>query len=118
MPFLGEESGASPVLHEVTPDRKTVARLVDDLLWNVELMLDHDCVHGDLSPHNVLLHDDRAIIIDFPQAVDPRLNESGFRLLARDIDNLCGWAQRHGVVRPAGRITAGLWSRFVVGELG
>lgn len=85
---------------------------------NIELMLDHDCVHGDLSPHNVMVHEDRAVIIDFPQAVDPRLNHHGAALLARDIDNVCRWAGRHGVDRPAGRITSRLWGRFVSGELG
>ncbi len=118
MPFLGDEAGASPLLHEVAPDGATVARIVDDLLWNIELMLDHDCVHGDLSPYNVMLHDDRTIIIDFPQAVDPRLNEHGSTLLHRDIDRICAWAKKHGVERPAGKIASRLWARFMSGELG
>ncbi len=118
MTFLGDESGASPLLHQIAPGRAVVTRLVDHLLWNIELMLDHDCVHGDLSPHNVMFHEDRAIIIDFPQAVDPRLNPNGAALLARDIDNICRWARRHGVHRPAESIMSRLWNRFVVGELG
>ncbi|MCH8316040.1 MAG: hypothetical protein IIA64_08715 [Planctomycetes bacterium] len=118
MRFLGDESGASPMLHEIAPDRATVARIIDDVLWNVELMLDCDCVHGDLSPYNILLHEDRAIIIDFPQAIDPRLNQHGYALLARDIDNVCRWAHKHGVNRPGDRIMSNLWRRFTHGELG
>lgn len=118
MPFLGDSAGPSPMLHETRPDRATAARLVDDLLKNVEMMLDYDFVHGDLSPHNIMLHEDRAIIIDFPQAIDPRLNHAGAALLARDVEKICTWAGRHGVRRSASSITAGLWNRFILGELG
>ena len=73
---------------------------------------------GDLSAHNVMMHEDRAIIIDFPQSVDPRLNHDAAPLLARDLENVCHWASKLGVHRPAGRIMTDLWSRFVMGELG
>ncbi len=118
MQFLGDESGASPMLHETSPDRATAARIIDAVLWNIELMLDCDCVHGDLSPYNVMFHEDRAIIIDFPQAIDPRLNQHGYTLLSRDIEDVCNWAHKHGVNRPAGKITTRLWRRFSHGELG
>ncbi len=118
MQFLGDESGAAPMLQEIAPGSIDAARVVDDVLRNIELMLDCDCVHGDLSPYNILLHEDRAIIIDFPQAIDPRLNQHGHTLLSRDIDNICRWAHKHGVDRPAGKIMSRLWRRFVHGELG
>ncbi len=118
MPFIGDEHGPAPMLQETRPDRATAAGLVDAILANVELMLDHDCVHGDLSPYNIMLHDDRAIIIDFPQAIDPRLNHAGAALLARDVEKICAWAGRHGVDRPAAKIATRLWTRFTLGELG
>ena len=118
MEFLGNDSHAAPLLHEIEPDRATATRLVDSVLRDVEIMLDHDCVHGDLSAYNIVFHDGGAVIIDFPQAVDPRLNENGCVLLTRDVENVCRWAARHGVQRPAARIVSHLWQRFVVGELG
>jgi RIO kinase 1 len=118
MPFLGDEDGPAPMLHEVRPDPARTAAVVDDLLDNVELMLDCHRVHSDLSPYNVLYWQDRATIIDFPQAIDPRLNPAARTLLARDVEHICGWGRRYGVDRPATRIVNDLWSRFVVGELG
>lgn len=118
LPFFGTESHAAPLLHEFTPDRATAERVVDELLENIELMLDLNCVHGDLSPFNVIVHEDRPVIIDFPQAVDPRLNRNGNALLARDIANICRWGERHGVIRSDADIGADLWRRFVAGELG
>ncbi len=118
MEFLGDEKRAAPMLHETRPDRATTGQLIEEILYNIELMLDCDCVHGDLSAYNIVVHQDRAILIDFPQAVDPRLNHNGWMLLSRDIANVCRWAARHGVHRSAADIASRLWQRFVVGELG
>lgn len=118
MPFLGDEDAPAPMLHEIRLARADAARLVDALLSDVELMLDHDCVHGDLSPYNIMYHGGRAVIIDFPQAIDPRLNHSARVLLTRDVEHLCNWARRHDVNRPADRIAGRLWSRFMVGDIG
>ncbi|MCA9286752.1 MAG: hypothetical protein KDA22_16125 [Phycisphaerales bacterium] len=118
MPFLGDESAAAPPLHAVQLDPEAAGAVLDELLWNIELMLDLDCVHGDLSPYNILLDGDRPVVIDFPQAIDPRLNRNGHALFCRDVENVCRWAEKHGVQRSAGRIAAELWQRFVMGELG
>jgi RIO kinase 1 len=118
MEFVGDESGPAPMLHEIRPDRASAERLADQLLSEIEHMLDLDVVHADLSAFNVMLHGGRAVIIDFPQAIDPRLNHAGQALLARDVERVCAWAGKHGVTRSAGEITQRLWSRFVLGEIG
>jgi RIO kinase 1 len=98
--------------------RDTARVVVDRLLWNIERMLDLHVVHGDLSPFNIMWHEQAAFIIDLPQAVDPRLNPAAQSLLARDIANVCDWARRQGEQRDAAKITADLWTRFVLGEIG
>ena len=77
--------------------------MFDRLLWHVELMLSHNRVHGDLSAYNVLYWDDRAIVIDFPQAVVALSNPHAPRLLQRDIERLCQYFARYGVVAESGR---------------
>jgi RIO kinase 1 len=122
MPYIGDENGPAPKLIDADLDASQVQRIADRLLWNIERMLDLDRVHGDLSPYNVLHWQDRAIIIDFPQAIDPRLNPAGLSLLSRDIENICRWAAKHGAAAPGTRgadaIAAELWARFTVGEIG
>lgn len=118
MPFLGDGNGPSPMLHTIQLTRETAGTIVDRLLWNVEIMLDLHVVHGDLSPFNVMWHGERAIVIDFPQAVDPRLNPAAHSLMSRDVGNICDWARRFGVQRDAAKITADLWTRFCRGEIG
>jgi RIO kinase 1 len=118
LPFLGDESGPAPMLSTITLDRQTASDVLAQLLGNIELMLDQHVVHGDLSPFNILFHEGRAVIIDLPQAIDPRLNPAALQLLSRDIENVAKWAQRQGVSCDASRFTTGLWSRFVQGEIG
>ncbi len=118
MEMVGDERGPAPRLHdaEVGPDEAEtiLARLLD----TVESMLDRHVVHGDLSPYNVLLWRGRPVVIDFPQAVDPRLNPAALSLLARDVEHLCDWARRRGIDANSTAITADLWARFTAGELG
>lgn len=118
MPFLGDESAPAPMLHAVEFSREAASSVADRLLWNIAQMLDLHVVHGDLSPFNVMWHERRAMIIDLPQAVDPRLNPAAQSLLARDIANICEWAARFSVRRDAVKITADLWTRFCLGEIG
>jgi RIO kinase 1 len=118
MRYCGDETQPAPKLSEVDLARDDVSNIADRLLWNVELMLHHDRVHGDLSPFNILYWLGEAIIIDFPQAIDPRLNSAALPLLTRDIANICDWARKRGVMRDTDKIIKRLWSRFVLGEIG
>jgi RIO kinase 1 len=118
MTYAGDERSAAPKLADADLARNEVVVVTDRLLWNVGLMLDCDRVHGDLSPFNILHWQGRAIIIDFPQAIDPRLNTAALPLLSRDVEKICRWAAKHGDQREADRITQDLWQRFTLGEIG
>jgi RIO kinase 1 len=118
MPFIGDASGPAPMLHHVSLSVNETAEVVDRVIGNIEAMLDLHCVHGDLSPYNILYCDGRIHIIDFPQAIDPRMNPAAMVLLARDIEHICRWSAKSGVCRDAGAIATELWRRVVLGELG
>jgi len=79
--------------------------------------LAHDRIHGDLSLFNVLYWDGKAIVIDFPQAVNPWDNPDSFFLLERDIRNLVTWFEDYGVAADPVRIAQDLWFRFQRGFL-
>ena len=87
------------------------------LLGNIETLLAHNRIHGDLSPFNVLVWEGRPVLIDFPQAVDPRMNGNSYALLHRDVENLCRFFNKFGVELNAGQVAGRMWGRFVRGEL-
>ena len=82
MEYFGEVNRPAPTLNGVTLRRDQAQPMFDRLLWHVELMLSHNRVHGDLSAYNVLYWEERAIVIDFPQAVAATSNPHAPRLAA------------------------------------
>ena len=95
--FIGDADGAAPVLKEVRLGPNEAQEMFDRLLDNVQLWLAYNVVHGDLSAYNVLYLAGAPVVIDFPQACDPRVNSNAFRLLVRDIENLGRYFGRFGV---------------------
>src|SRR5207248_1313723 len=97
MAYLGEVNWPAPALIQVRLAPDAARPLFDRLLWNIELMLAEGCVHGDLSAHNILYWGEQAMIIDFPQAVDPLLNPHARALLLRDVERVCQYFARYGI---------------------
>ncbi len=95
--FIGDADGAAPVLKEVRLGPEEAQEMFDRLLDNVQLWLAYNIVHSDLSAYNVLYQAGAPVVIDFPQACDPRFNTNAFGLLLRDIENLARYFGRFGV---------------------
>ena len=55
------------------------------------------------SPYNVLLHEERLVLIDWPQIVDIIGNPRGFEFLERDVANMCRWFAQRGLDGRRGR---------------
>ena len=117
MEFVGDENCAAQTLNATELETVECERVFNLVMRNIELMLACDRIHGDLSAFNVLYRDGDVRIIDFPQAVDPRFNSSALTFLDRDVDRICQYATRSGVVRDGQAIVRDLWSRFVRSEL-
>lgn len=88
MEYFGDYNGPAPVLVNVTLENGEAATIYQQILNNVEIFLVHHRVHADLSAYNMLYVEDRIVIIDFPQSVDPRYNDEAFDLLVRDLKNV------------------------------
>jgi len=117
MEWIGDASGSAPQLKDVKLQTHEAGPLLQRLLGNVENLLAHNRIHGDLSAYNVLYWEERVTLIDFPQAVDPRMNGEAYSLLYRDVDNLCRHFQKYGVEKNATGIAGRMWDRFVQGRL-
>jgi RIO kinase 1 len=117
MEYFGDESEAAPMLYRIKLERAEAAQFLRQIIDNVTLWLTHHLVHGDLSPYNILHWQGRIVVIDFPQAVDPRVNPNARSLLYRDLENVCGYFERYGIHADANRISNELWNRYKNGVL-
>jgi RIO kinase 1 len=112
MEYLGDRDGPAPMLAQVSLPREAAQLAWTSLMEDVEILLAHGLIHGDLSAYNVLYQDGRARLIDLPQAVDVDAADA-WSLLTRDLDNLAGYFRRQGLEVDAGAVAIDLWSRYV-----
>ncbi len=117
MSYVGDEDTAAPQLHRHRAGPEDLEGLLERCLQAVERMLVHDVVHGDLSPFNVLVWEGEIVVIDLPQAVDPRKNRHAESLLARDVRRICDHFARLGAVRDPGTLAADLWTAWTLADL-
>jgi RIO kinase 1 len=99
MEYLGDEDEAAPRLVNAVAGRSKASKvdLFEQLREQLRIMTSLGIVHGDLSPYNLLVWDDRLHVIDIPQAVDPIQQPEGLAILQRDVENLCKWFVSKGV---------------------
>ena len=103
MQYIGDETRAAPRLVDFRPSISQAERLLDQIFDNVILIAAEGYVHGDLSAYNVLVWEEKAWIIDVPQAVDLASNPHSMELLQRDLDNVCNYfARKFGIKRDSG----------------
>lgn len=116
MGYRGDEYTAAPTLNTVTLDRDEARTLFADVLRNVELLMQHGLIHGDLSAYNLLYWEGQITLIDFPQVIDFRANPSARSVLLRDLTRVCEYFAAQGVVHDPRRLTDRLWGRFRAAE--
>jgi RIO kinase 1 len=109
MEFIGDEYGAAPALNEISLARDEAEPLFQRVLENVEIMLDHHLIHGDLSAYNILYWHGDIWLIDFPQAVEARVNPHAYEILERDITRVSEYFARFGVDSNPTQLAWDLW---------
>ncbi len=111
MDFIGDESGSAPTLNEVALERDEVQPLFERTMRNVETLLAHGFVHGDLSAYNILYWEGNITLIDFPQVVSPTGNRNAFAIFSRDVARLCEYFAKQGLDSDPRRLALDLWTR-------
>ena len=112
MTYYGDEHRAAPTLNEVRLSKAEAARLFQEVLRNIELLLEHGLFHGDLSAYNILYWQGAVVLIDFPQVSDISSNSKSDFILRRDIERVCEYFIRQGVRCSPAAITRDLWDRY------
>jgi len=96
--FIGTPDGtAAPRLAETRPGPAELAGLWDQLVQALVDLARDGLTHGDLSAYNLLVHDERLVMIDLPQVVDVIANPRGAFFLTRDAENIGRWFAAHGL---------------------
>ena len=109
MGFVGDRQTCAPTLNEVSLDPSEANALLERILNNIDILLSHERIHGDLSAYNILYWKGQISLIDFPQVVSPRENPNAFAIFGRDVRRICEYFSRQGITADAARITQAMW---------
>jgi RIO kinase 1 len=112
MAYYGDDRRAAPTLNEVRLARDEAEPLFHEVLRNIDVLLQHNLIHGDLSAYNILYWQGRVVLIDFPQVADVRTNSNADAILRRDITRVCEYFSRQGVPSDPAAIMRDLWDRY------
>jgi RIO kinase 1 len=110
MDFIGDEHVAAPTLNGVRLDPKEAHTLFERVVYNLELMLAHQRVHGDFSAYNILYWDGEISLIDFPQAINPHRNPNAYPIFQRDVLRICEYFAAQGVASNPEKLADDLWA--------
>ncbi len=109
MTFIGDGQRCAPTLNEVSLDAVEARALFERVLKNIDILLAHERIHGDLSAYNILYWRGEISLIDFPQVVSPRQNRNAYAIFERDVQRVCEYFSRQGVAVDAGPLARRLW---------
>jgi len=118
MSYHGDEGRPAPTLSTVSLELAEAKALFGEVLRNVDLMLQHELIHGDLSAYNILYWarpeggPGQITIIDFPQVVYLHSNPKARFVLRRDIERTCEYFAGQGVQCNPRAIADELWARY------
>lgn len=110
MYYIGGKGLAAPTLNEVELDPDEARPLFERVLHNIDIMLAHGCIHGDLSAYNILYWDGEITLIDFPQVVSVEANPAAFHIFQRDVLRICEYFISQGVAVTPQVLAAELWT--------
>ena len=113
MGYYGDEVRGAPTLSEVRLDPDEAVPLFAEVQRNIEVMLAHDMIHGDLSAYNILYWADSVVVIDFPQVIESSRNREAYDILGRDVQRVCDYFRRQGVRRDPAALLDELWTRYI-----
>jgi RIO kinase 1 len=110
MRFIGDLGTAAPTLNTVNLEPDEAKSLFERVVRNIDIMLKHERIHGDLSAYNILYWDGDITLIDFPQVVLPESNPASWGIFQRDVTRICQYFSAQGVQVDARRLARELWT--------
>jgi RIO kinase 1 len=94
----------------VSLDPDETRPLFERVIRNIDLLLSHQRIHGDLSAYNLLYWDGDITLIDFPQVVAPDSNPSAWTIFLRDVTRICQYFNAQGIRSNPRKLASELWT--------
>jgi RIO kinase 1 len=110
MSYIGDLATPAPALNEIRLCRDETMPLFQRVMENIDILLNNNLVHGDLSAYNILYWDGCISLIDFPQVVSPGINRNSYAIFTRDVIRVCEYFVDQGLRLNPHQIAANMWT--------
>ena len=105
MEFIGDENGnPAPRISDLKMEIEEADEAFRQSVQNLKRIVKSGRVHGDYSTFNILWHNEKAVVIDFPQVIEIKNNPNANALLERDVHSLCKSFRKQGVTADEGKV--------------
>jgi RIO kinase 1 len=112
MEFIGDENGTpAPRISDLKMETDEAEKAFRQSLQNLKLIVSSGRVHGDYSTFNILWHNEKAVVIDFPQVIEFKNNPNAHAFLTRDVHSLCKSFRKQGVKADEAKVLREVWPR-------
>jgi RIO kinase 1 len=91
MEFIGDEDPAQELRNREPKDPK---KFLEKVIKNMKKLYSKGLIHGDLSPFNILNHNEDPVFIDFSQSTMKDATNAQ-ELMDRDIHNVCHYFKKY-----------------------
>ncbi|HYD03467.1 MAG TPA: RIO1 family regulatory kinase/ATPase [Alphaproteobacteria bacterium] len=91
MEYIGDDHPAPELKNQAPKDPK---KFYKKILDNIKKLFEKGLIHGDLSPFNILNHEEEPVFIDFSQATMTTADNAK-ELLKRDLHNISVYFRKH-----------------------
>ena len=90
MEFIGDKNGnPAPRISDLKMEKSEAEEAFRQSVQNLKRIVRAGRVHGDYSTFNILWHNQKAVVIDFPQTMEFNHNRNADIFLERDVYSLC-----------------------------
>jgi RIO kinase 1 len=98
MEFIGDEDGQPAArISDLKMEKAEAEEAFGQSVQNLKRIVKSGRVHGDYSTFNILWHNEKAVVIDFPQVMEFKNNPNARAFLERDVHSLCKSFMKQGV---------------------
>lgn len=106
MEFIGDENGnPAPRISDLKMEKDEAEEAFRQSVQNLKRIVESGRVHGDYSTFNILWHNEKAVVIDFPQVIEFKNNPNANAFLERDVRSLCKSFMKQGVEADEGKVS-------------
>ena len=104
MQLIGNEDNAAERLSDLDLGNQEAMEAFEQSLTILRNLTAAGRVHGDFSSYNILWHEEKAILIDFPQVTEIKSNPHAKDLLRRDVTSIFKSFKKYKLNKDEGKI--------------